>query len=114
MTPTLLLADYNHSLALEPDTPEVLNNRGLAYTTLKRYGEALADFQRVLELKPDDPHKLYNLAWLFSLWGKTGEALDYLEKTIDGDNKYREMAKTDKDFDNIRDVPRFKKLIESD
>jgi hypothetical protein len=24
------------------------------------------------------------------------------------------MAKTDKDFDNIRDDPRFKKLIESD
>jgi len=42
-----------------------------------------------------------------------GEALDYLEKTIDKDKKYREMAKTDKDFDNIRDEPRFKELTGS-
>ena len=39
---------------------------------------------------------------------------DYLEKAIDKDNKYREMAETDKDFDNIREDHRFKKLIEED
>ncbi len=106
------LADLNHSLELKPDYPDTLISRGVTYSGLKRYDEALADFNRSLELKPNDSGTLYNLACLFSLWGKTDEALAYLEKAIALDNKFRGMAKTDKDFDNIREDPRFKKLIE--
>ncbi len=108
------LADYNHSIELRPDDPHTLSNRGGIYAKLERYKEALADYNRSLELSPDDPDTLYNLACLSSLLGKADDALSYLEKAIDKDQKYREMAKTDKDFDNIRDDPRFKKLIESD
>jgi len=51
------------------------------------------------------------LACLFSLWEKADEALDYLEKAIVGDEEYREKARTDEDFDNIREDARFKKLV---
>ena len=105
------LANYNWSLGLAPDDPTTLTNRGLTYDELERYDEALADFNRSLEITPDDPNTLYNLACLFSLWGKTDDALAYLKKAIDKDAKYREMAKTDKDFDNIKDPPRFKEII---
>ena len=108
------LADHNRSLELRPDDPNTLTNRGITYSHLERYEEALADFNRSLELGPDDPNTLYNLACLFSLRGKPDDALAYLEKVIKDDEKYLEMAKTDKDFDNIRDDPRFKKLIELD
>ncbi len=108
------LASLNWSLELEPDHPATLNNRGNTYAKLARYDDALADYTRALELKPDHPSILYNLACLFSRWGKTDDALNYLEKAIDGNGKYREMARTDKDFDNIRDDPRFKKLVESE
>ena len=108
------LADFNRSLELRPDHPDTLNNRGITYAKLGRYDNALTDYNRSLELRPDDPDTLFNLACLFSLWGKTDEALAYLEKTIALDKKCREDGKTDKDFDNIRDDPRFKKLVESD
>jgi len=108
------LADYNRSLELRPDHPSVLCNRGITYITLERYDEALADLNRSLELRPDDPGTLYNLACLFSLWGKTDDALNYLGNAIYKDNKYREDARADKDFDNIHNDPRFKKLTESD
>ena len=108
------LADYNRSLELKPDDPETLSNRGMAYTKLERYDEALTDFNRSLELRPDYPIALYNLACFFSLQEKADDALTYLEKAIIKDKKYQEKAKTDKDFDNIRDDPRFKKLIEPD
>lgn len=108
------LADFNHALEIKPDHPIVLRNRATVFTYLKRYDEALADNKRSLELKPDDAETLYNLACLFSLWGKTNNALTYLEKAIDKVKKYREDAKPDKDFDNIRDDPRFNKLIELD
>lgn len=107
------LADLNRSLELRPDHPVALYNRGTAYGHLGRYDEALADLNRSLELRPDHPNALYNLACLFSLWGKPNDALTYLEKAVGKDKKYRELAKTDEDFNNIRDDPRFKKLIES-
>jgi len=107
------LADFNRSLELRPDNPDALCNRGYAYTLLGRYDEALSDLNHSLKLKPSDPGTLYNLACLFSLWGKPDDALAYLEKAVGKDKKYRKMAKTDKDFNNIKDDPRFKKLIES-
>ncbi len=108
------LADNNRALELRPDDPLAFNSLGATHAKLKRYDDALADFNRSLELRPDHPATLYDLACLFSLWRKTDDALTYLEKAIKGDEKYREDAKTDEDFDNIRDDPRFKKLMESD
>ena len=108
------LVDYNRSLELIPNDPDTLNNRGTAYVKLGRYDEALADYNQALELRPDHEGTLYNLACLFSLWGKPDDALSYLEKAIAKDKKFREDAKTDKDFDNIRDDPRFKKLVGED
>ncbi len=108
------LVDFSRSLELEPDGFDSFVNRGITYSKLGRYDEALADSIRALELETDDASTLYNLACLFSLRGQTDDALDYLEKTIALDKKYQEDAKTDEDFDNIRDDPRFKKLIEPD
>jgi len=108
------LADFNRALELRPDAPGTLINRGNAYTELARYDEAFADLNRSLELRPDDAGTLYDLACIFSLKGKADDALTYLERAINKDKKYREKAKTDKDFDNIRDDPRFKKLTVSD
>ena len=108
------LADFNRSLELRPDNPSALGNRGANYGHLGRYDEALANLNRSLELRPDNPDALYNLACLFSLWEKPNDALAYLEKAVGKDKEYRELSKTDEDLNNIRDDPRFKKLIESD
>jgi len=107
------LADYNRALELRPPDPTTLYNRGTTYVKLGRYNEALASYNRSLELRVDHPSTLYNIACLLSLWGKTDDALTYLEKAIAKDDKYRQMVKTDKDVDNIRNAPRFKKLVET-
>jgi len=108
------LVDLNRALELVPDGYVALVNRGILRSKLGKYNEALIDFNHLLKLGPDDPAVFYDLACLFSLWGKTEDALVYLKRAIDKDKKYRETAKTDEDFDNIRDDPRFKKLIEPD
>ena len=108
------LADYNRSLELRPDDPATLNNRGVIYLRMERYVEAHADFNRTLQLKPDKPLAVYNMACFFSLTGKPNDAISHLEKAIGLDEKYRHDAATESDFDNIRDDPRFKKLIEGD
>ncbi|MFC2033120.1 tetratricopeptide repeat protein [Chloroflexota bacterium] len=108
------LADFNRSLELKPDAPNTIFNRGTTYAKLERYDDAFDDLNRALELKPDHSRSLYNLACLLSLQEKTDDALANLEKVIIKDKKYQEDAKTDKDFDNIKEDPRFKKLIEPD
>ena len=107
-------ADFNRSLEIRPDYANTLHNRGTIYSKLEKYDEALADLNRSLEFEPDNPSTLYNLACLFSLWRKIDDALNHLEKAIAIDGEYREKAKTDKDFDNIKDDPRFKRLFEED
>jgi tetratricopeptide (TPR) repeat protein len=107
------LADYNRSLDLRPDHPTTLYDRGITYAKLGKHNEALADCVRSLELRPDDPATLYNLACLFSLRRKAKDALAFLAQAIEKNEKYRQMAKTDEDLDNIRDDIRFKKLTES-
>jgi len=108
------ITDYSRSLELRPDDPDTLSNRGGTYHELKRYNKALADYNRSLELSPEHAETLYNLACLYSLKGNADDALTSLEKAIGKDKKYQEMAETDKDFDNIREDPRFKKLIGED
>jgi tetratricopeptide (TPR) repeat protein len=75
------------------------------------YQQAVSAFHRALEVKPDDAETLYNLACLFSLWARADEALAYLERAIAGDEKLRAKARGDEDFANIREAPRFRKLV---
>jgi len=108
------LEDFNHALESMPNNPIILQNRGVNYIHMKRYEDAFNDLKKSLELEKDHARTYYDMAYLLSLWIKPDDAFVYLAKAIQLGDKYREMAKTDKDFDNIRDDPRFKKLIESD
>jgi len=105
------LADYNKILELKPDYINAFNNRGNVYLDLKRYDEALSDYKRALELKPDYPPTLYILALLFAAQGKIDNTISYLEKAINKDMNIKALARKEKYFDNIRNDPRFKKLI---
>lgn len=108
------LADFNRSLEIRPDHVITLNNRGITYLVTGKSKKALLDFNRALKLKPNDPSTLYNLGCLYSLQGEAENSLNYLEKAINLDKEYIQIAKMDEDLDKIREDPRFKKLIEED
>ena len=54
---------------------------------------------------------LYSKACCYALQNRLELALENLQKAIQLDNEYREMAKTDSDFDNIRNDVRFQELL---
>ena len=60
---------------------------------------------------PDDTTVLYNLACAESMSGRTDEALDHLRQSVEGGERFRELAKTDTDFDPIRDEPGFAEIV---
>ncbi|NEP45463.1 MAG: tetratricopeptide repeat protein [Okeania sp. SIO2H7] len=75
----------------------------------------LAEFNKCVENKPcilGEANSLYNIACALALQGHLEAALENLQRAIELDpEKYREIAKTDSDFDSIRDDERFQSLI---
>ena len=54
----------------------------------------------------------YLKALIYGLQYNTDLAIENLAQAINLNPEYREMAKTDSSFDNIREEPKFKALIE--
>ncbi|NET60559.1 MAG: tetratricopeptide repeat protein [Symploca sp. SIO2E6] len=72
----------------------------------------IASYDRAIEIKPDDGAAWYNKACCYGLQNNIDLAIQNLQQAINlNPDKYREMAKTDSDFDNIRSEPRFQELI---
>jgi tetratricopeptide (TPR) repeat protein len=77
----------------------------------KDYETAIAVFNRVLEKHPGAAGTLYNLACCESLVGRGDDAIEHLGRAIEIDERFRELARTDSDFDPIRDDPRVRELV---
>ena len=108
------IASYDRALELKPDDDQAWNNRGIVLDNLQRYEEALASYDKALELNPDDDDTWYNKACVYSLQKNVDLAIENLAQAINLNPEYREMAKTDSNFDNIREEPKFKALIEEE
>ncbi|MEH1788106.1 MAG: tetratricopeptide repeat protein [Nostoc sp.] len=107
------IASYDQALKFKPDYHEAWNNRGIALRKLGRFEEAIASYDQALEIKPDYPSAFYNKACYYALQGNIEKALENLQQAINLNlNKSREMAKTDLDFDGIRENKRFQALIQ--
>ena len=68
-----------------------------------RYDEALELFAGGLREHPGNPSLLYNLACAEARAGRTEAAIAHLREAIAGDDRWAERARTDPDFDAIRD-----------
>jgi tetratricopeptide (TPR) repeat protein len=106
------IAAYDRALAIKPDKHEAWYNRGNALGQIGRTEEAIAAYDRALAIKPDKEEALYNKACIYALQQQIDLALEYLQQAIQIEPEHiREMARTDSDFDKIRDNARFQELI---
>jgi tetratricopeptide (TPR) repeat protein len=107
------IASYDKALEIKPDKHEAWYNRGYALRNLGRLEEAIASYDKALEIKPDDTSAFYNKACCYALHSQIDLAIQNLQRAIDlNPDKYREMAKTDSDFDSVRSDVRFQALIQ--
>jgi predicted HTH domain antitoxin len=66
-------------------------------------------------MKLPNADSFYNQACCYALQGDVEQAIENLQQAINlSPEKYREMAKTDSDFDSIRDSERFQALIQEE
>jgi tetratricopeptide (TPR) repeat protein len=73
----------------------------------KKYAEAAAVLRQGIAAGADNAGMHYNLACFLSLAGDKDDALAELRTAIERDESFRELAKTDADFDPIRNEPGF-------
>nr|WP_242037874.1 tetratricopeptide repeat protein [Tolypothrix sp. FACHB-123] len=104
---------YEQAINIKPDYQHAWGNRGYALQNLGRYKEALESLEKALEIQPDYYPAWYNKACCYALQGNIEQALENLQQAINlNPEKYREMVKTDSDFDSIREDERFQALIQ--
>jgi tetratricopeptide (TPR) repeat protein len=106
------IASYDKALQFNPDNDSAWNNRGLALKQLGRYEEAIASYDKTLERNLKNDNAFYNKACFYALKSDLEEAIANLSQAIAlSPDKCRELAKTDSDFDAIRDTEEFKALV---
>ena len=102
---------YDKALQYKPDDDRAWENKGDALYYLGKYAESLKSYNTALQYNPDDDWALYQIACIYGLQNNVPLALENLQKAIKLDSKYRDTAKTDPDFDLIREQPEFQELL---
>lgn len=102
---------YDKAIKIDPNNAIVYNNKGIALKTLGEHEAAIEEYDKALGVDPNYALAWYNKSSVLAPMGNKDDALKNLEQAIKLDKLYIESARTDKDFDSIRNDKRFKKLI---
>ena len=103
---------FDKAIEIKPDYHQAWYNRGIALRQLGRLEQAIASYDKAIEIKPDKHEAWYNKACCYALQNNIEQAIENLQKAINlNPEEYREMAKTDSDFDAIRNDDKFQALI---
>jgi TolB-like protein/Flp pilus assembly protein TadD len=100
-------------LSLNPDDARASQLGATVAASLGLNDMARDYARRALTINPDDPLLLYNVACMYSLLGNSNEALDCLEKAVDKGYGQKDWVEHDSDLDAIRELPRFKLIVEA-
>lgn len=103
------------SLSATPQ--EILNandhlERGNEHFAAGRYAEANHSYNQAVKLDRDLPEARYQNARAYAMRGSINAAIGNLQWAIDVEPTYKEMAKSDSAFDEIRESEQFHKVIE--
>ncbi|TRU37545.1 MAG: tetratricopeptide repeat protein [Microcystis aeruginosa Ma_MB_F_20061100_S20] len=105
------IASYDRALEIKPDDHEAWDNRGYVLTCMGRYKDALESCDRAIKINSNSANAYYNKACCYGLQNNVELAIENLQRAINLDVEYQDMAKTDKDFEQIRGDERFQSLL---
>lgn len=73
--------------------------------------EVVKRLRVIVDAHPEYALLFYNLACCESLIGDSAEAIDHLRRAVELSEQFLAFAKSDSDFDSIRDEPGFKEIV---
>ena len=105
------IASYDQALEIKPDYHQAWDNRGYVLTCMGRYKDALESCDRAIKINSNYANAYYNKACCYGLQNNVELAIENLQRAINLDVEYQDMAKTDKDFEQIRGDERFQSFL---
>ena len=103
---------YRTAIKHKDDDAFAWNNLGILLKNKGDIDQAEEAYRTAIKYKDDYADALYNLTCCYSLKNDVEKSIDNLTKAINLDRKLKEDARKDPDFDNIKDDPRFKQLVD--
>ena len=92
-------------------TPEEQYDYAISLLNTGHYEDARDQFDGLLRNNPDTDYAHYGLAVLNSITGQAEECLDHLARAISLNPQNRIQARSDSDFRDMADDPRFTELL---
>jgi tetratricopeptide (TPR) repeat protein len=77
------------------------------------HDQAREILQSVADEHPDAGIVLYNLSCVEAILGEPEKAIEHLRRSIELEERFRELARTDEDFDSMRERDDFRALVEA-
>jgi tetratricopeptide (TPR) repeat protein len=94
-----------------PGDPRVALALGWCYKRTNRLAQAIDSLSRALREHPDQALLHYNLACYWSIAGNAPNALNELATALKLDSDLRSLVAREADFDRLRGLPEFERLI---
>jgi ketosteroid isomerase-like protein len=106
-------AAYREFVTAHPGNAFAWNRLGTSQVQQRRYSEAVKSLERAIAVGGGGAVDFYNLACAYALAGDADQALDSVERAIGAGLRRREQYETDPDLASLRELPRFRTLMES-
>jgi tetratricopeptide (TPR) repeat protein len=110
-SPDQAIADYRKLLELEPRNISALYGMGLAYKSKHEDAKAIEVFNELLKIDPRFAAASYQNAGMFSRAGKIDSACVWLQEAVANGYRDWDALKNDADFDAIRKVDCYRKIM---
>ncbi len=102
---------FTRLMTIRPEMADIYVHLAYIYRRTKGLDDAIDIIKNALAINPNMALANYNLSCYYSLKSQVAKALRYLKRAIESDKKFAEVARTDEDFDTIRDDSRFRQLL---
>lgn len=102
---------FRKVLEAQPGHPMATVGLGWCLKRSGRLAEAIAPYVESIQKHPKMALLHYNVACYLSLLGRTAEALSSLEHAFKLDGDFRTLAPGENDFEPIRSLPEFQRLL---
>jgi len=95
----------------DPESEAAYLGLGWCYKRLDSLELAIASLESLVAVKPDYALGVYNLACYLALDGDRDRSLELLARAIELEKSFQEHARTETDFDELREDPGFQSLV---